>query len=167
MEVWADDPAGVVLWAGGLICDHALDGWGVVVRLPTLAADRALEILGAVVHRQEDRPRPAEPGLPMVSISAACDAPDRAAPVASYLGGPGFPTCSAFADNGFRHRLSAGARAFKAHALRASGLSADVAPIEVFRPAMAMPLAVVRGRIDRWPNAGQCNDASNTPETCC
>jgi len=162
MQVWAADPADAVLWAGGLICDHALDGWDVMVLLPNPSNSSALQILGAKVDVHDSHSAPTDSAHPVVTISAASDDPDREPQPTCYVCGP-------FEEYGygFRHRLSAGARAFKAHALRAAGLSADVASTELFRPAMPIPLSIVRGRIDRWQNAGQCNDASNTPETCC
>jgi len=49
VQVWAADPADAVLWAGGLICDHALDGWDVMVLLPNPSNSSALQILGAKV----------------------------------------------------------------------------------------------------------------------
>lgn len=167
MEVWADDPAGAVLWAGGLICDRAMAGWDVVVRLPVPSDGRSLEILGAGVRGHEEQYLPPDSGGPLVTLSDASPGPDREGEALSYLCGPVGPARLSLADNGFRHRLSVGARAFKAHALRASGLPGEVASTELFWPAMPLPFSVVRGRIDRWPNAGRCNDALNTPETCC
>ncbi len=171
MEVWANDPAGVVLWAGGLISDRVLAGWDVAVLLPTPLDHRALGILGAKVQRHGKQSAPLDLSTPlvMVNISAGAEDSDQEGRTLSYIGDPGEPETprTPLADNGFRHRLSVGARAFKAQALRASGLPAEVATTEYFRAATPVPLSIVRGRIDRWPNAGRCNDASNTPGTCC
>lgn len=167
MEVWADDPAGAVLWAGGLICDRAMAGWDVVVRLPATSDGRPLEILGAGVRGHDEQSGPPDLGIPLVTLSEAAVDPDRGREVRAYLCGPVGPDSPSLADNGFRHRLSVGARAFKAYALRASGLQEEVATIEQFWPARPLALCAVRGRIDEWLNAGLCNAASNTPETCC
>jgi len=167
MEIWTNDPAGAVLWAGGLICDRAMAGWDVVVRLPVPSDGRSLKILGADVRGHEEQYVPLDLGSPLVTLSDASSDTDRGREALSYLCGPVGPDSLSLADNGFRHRLSVGARAFKAQALRASGLPGEVASTELFWPAMPLPFSVVRGRIDRWPNAGRCNDALNTPETCC
>lgn len=167
MEVWAHDPTGAVLWAGGLICDRAMAGWDVVVRLPVPSDGRSLKILGAGVRGHEEQYVPPDLGSPLVTLSDASADPHREREALSYLCGPVGPDRLPFADNSFRHRLSVGARAFKAHALRASGLPLEVATTELFWPTTPIPLSVVRGRIDRWPNAGRCNGASNTPESCC
>ena len=162
LTIWADDPADAVLWAGGLICDHALGGWEVMVLLPGPSRDRALSILGAKIGNQEGHSRPRDLAVPVLEISAFSDDPDRPPWMTSYTCGPFEPN-----KHGFRHRLSMGARAFKAHALRAAGLTAEVAAAEIFRSTMPWLLTVSHGRIGRWPNAGQCNDASNTPGACC
>ncbi|NDJ88093.1 hypothetical protein [Mycolicibacter kumamotonensis] len=169
MEVWADDPGAAVRWAGGLICDRAMAGWDVVVRLPAPSGGAALKILGAGVRGHDEQAVPPEWAVPLVTMSGACCDPNCEHELLSYVCGSVVPDGLPLplADNGFRHRLSVGARAFKAHALRASGLPGEVAPTELFWPARPKPFSVVRGRIDRWPNAGRCNDASNTPETCC
>lgn len=162
LEVWAGDPAEAVLWAGGLICDRALDGWDVVVLLPDRSAGHALKILGATVDSHESHPRPTGLTGPMLTISAASGDPDQEPYVRSYVCGLFEPV-----GHGFRHRLSAGARAFKSYALRAAGLETEVAAAEMFRTTKLRPLTVAHGRIDRWPNAGQRNDASSTPGACC
>lgn len=165
LEVWAVEPADAVLWAGGLICDRALGGWDVVVLLANPSDDRALDILGAEIRGRESHSAPSDLANQVVTIRVGSDDLDETPQVEYYVCGP-------FAldgrdGRGFRHRLSAGARAFKAHALRAAGLEAEVATAEMFRPAMPRPLTVTHGRIGRWPNVGQSNDASSTPGACC
>ncbi|BBX21221.1 hypothetical protein MTER_06320 [Mycolicibacter terrae] len=159
MEVWADDPAGAVLWAGGLICDLAMAGWDVVVRLPVPSDGRSLEILGASVCGHEEQYVPHESAGPLVTLSDASPDPDREREALSYLCGPVGSDRLSFADNGFRHRLSVGARAFKAHALRASGLPGEVATTELFWPAMPLPFSV-EGSSD-----GRTLDDATTPRT--
>lgn len=174
LEVWAPNPADAVLWAGGLICDRALDGWDVLVSLPLRSDGRALEILGAEVGRHQAQSGPADLRTTLVKIDASSQEFDRAQQLFSYVCGPA-QCLPSVAGDGFRHRLSLAARAFKSYALKVSGLAAEVDATEVFRPANGLggtgsfpaDRPLVHGRIGRWPNAGQCNDASSTPGTSC
>ncbi|GFG72478.1 hypothetical protein MSEN_41980 [Mycolicibacter senuensis] len=165
LEVWAAEPADAVLWAGGLICDRALGGWDVVVLVPNPSDDRALDILGAEIRGRESHSTLPDLANPVVTIRVGSDDLDETPQVEYYVCGP-----LELDGYGFRHRLSAGARAFKAHALRAAGLEAEVATAEMFRPAHTAEAPTAHrhhGRIGRWPNVGQSNDASSTPGACC
>ncbi|WP_135454614.1 hypothetical protein [Mycobacterium sp. DL99] len=137
LEVMAESAEQAVIWAGGLICDRALEGWAVVVWLPELAATPALEIVGAQTRVCALDAEMTGAGAPLVRISQAgapriqtyvCDVPASDGP-------PSEGICLVSADSAFQHRLSGAARAFKAQALNACGSPADVGKTEAFRPA--------------------------------
>ncbi|MGE2728625.1 hypothetical protein ACQI4F_04040 [Mycolicibacterium vaccae] len=164
IDVIADSVAEAVRYAGGLMFDRRLAGWDVIVTSDDVAHVRALTILGARLRPlggPEDQPLPAHWGAATVVGPVA----------ASRLGGsyvlqwgqqrddstagPMTPLC---------HDLSAAARSFKAHALRAAGLPSDVDHIEQFwgsphgaaglRPTASWPPVLTRGRaVSRPPNA--------------
>lgn len=100
--VRAADTADVITSAGGWICDHVMAGWAVEVWLPEAAADGT-----------DLRP------LAILGARVHLSAED-ARPAA--IGRPQL----------VQHRLSAAARAFKTHALAASGLDCESAGLEAF-----------------------------------
>lgn len=142
LELLAADAEQVVIGAGGLICDRALDGWQVVVWMPDAAGSVALKILGAEVRLAGSEVAiAADIKLPLVQITPALDASsgvrqcqtylcDRSDPGGARVGRPG---PQAVADGVFHHRLSFAAQAFKAQALGACGSPAAVEVVEVFR----------------------------------
>lgn len=109
LDVRAASATEVIAIAGGWICDRAMAGWTVTVCIPEDVDARALSILGANAREwmYEDHS-----ALHLVSDHRRESAPPEPQRV--------------------RHRLSAAARAFKAHALTATGQPCAIAADEEF-----------------------------------
>lgn len=136
LDVIAVGTGDVVLTAGGWLYDRVMAGWQVNVLLPQGCDTRPLRVLGARVLDADTDLDVSGPMSQALAVSAEAFAADdrvktlvRKA-VASRLTevalwGEGWPLG---ADRGLtrtRYTLSAAARAFKAQALRAAGMSYD------------------------------------------
>lgn len=161
LVVVAVDASDVVAGAGGWLCDRVRAGWKVNVVMPESCDVRPLEILGVrTCHSGRDaRDLPAEPAALAVPADLfAADEGLRRHVTGALKRGAAEVTmwgpCTA-ADVGYRvdrtqYRLSTAARAFKAQALTAAGIPADVAPFEQFHscalwyPADGPDLTAVR-----------------------
>lgn len=145
MEVMASSPADAVRWAGGWMCDLAMSGWDVDVLVAGCFDSRPLDILGAGINElgaalERDCVRARAPMLTVATQlfdhdarvhSYVCDAVHHGA-TGFIVSEPGNPAGLLRPDS-FQHRMSAAARAFKAHALVAAGLDASVSAVESFR----------------------------------
>lgn len=161
LTVVATDTSDVVAGAGGWLCDRVRAGWKVNVVIPASCDVRPLEILGvrACFAGPDARDLPAEPAA--LAVPAGLFATDqglRRHVTGALRRGTAEVTmwgqCTT-ADVGYRvdrtqYRLSTAARAFKAQALAAAGISTDVAPVEQFHscalwyPADGPDLTAVR-----------------------
>jgi hypothetical protein len=158
LDVTACEVTDLVRHAGGWLYDRSMAGWAVTVALPgELVDDSPLRILGLSTERAEDDDDDGTPahapalaasvealaanrmlradvlramnrGLVEVTLwGSSAGAQGRAEPTRQFsvngLGGRVEPT---------QHVLSAAARAFKVHALRAVGLDEPVGAVETF-----------------------------------
>jgi hypothetical protein len=137
------DTADMVSGAGGLVCDSVRAGLRVEVCLETIGDERALQILGVRARPLPDRFH-FDPEWPDAVVFAAAlhernqvvrrllaDATRRRRSDVAGWGG----TWPIEPDAGIsiEHQLSSAARAFKLHAMNASGIAAHVSPTEPFR----------------------------------
>jgi hypothetical protein len=136
LTVLAADPRDVVASAGGLIYDRVRQGWRVTIRLPPDADARPLRILGADIA--DDAPDVDRELRTALLTTAALYTGDRVIR-AEVDGAVATRTTEVLVAGAVdevaqsvSHHLSAAAIAFKGHALLAAGLTAEVAPIEVF-----------------------------------
>lgn len=112
LRVWAPTVADAVRWAGGLMCDKALDGWHVVVEVRDPSDPQALHILGAGVE-----------------FSGSGDAD-----LFGHSGTSGSGVAPAQSSRAqVQHVVSLAARAFRARALEVAGIQATVGAVETFR----------------------------------
>jgi len=143
LTVVATETSDVVAGAGGWLYDRVRAGWKVNVVVPVSCDVRPLEILGVQArHAGRDAgDLPAEPAA--LAVPARLFAADqglrrhvtealRRGTAEVTMWGP-----CATADLGYRvdrvqYRLSTAARAFKAHALAAAGITTAVANVEQF-----------------------------------
>jgi hypothetical protein len=136
------DTADVISAAGGLVCDSIRAGLQVDVYLETLDDQRPLRILGTAANILPDA-FAVDPEWPdAVYIAAALHerhrdvrrlatrATRRQADVAIW---GATPPQGADPGGSTEHRLSSAARAFKLHAMKASGVAAQTAPVESFQ----------------------------------
>jgi hypothetical protein len=137
------DTADVVSGVGGLVCDSVRAGLQVEVYLGTLGDEVALQILGVQASALPDR-FDFDVDWPDAIVFATTlykqnsvvrrlvghAARRRHSDVAGWGG-----EWSTDPDSGIsiEHELSSAARAFKRHALNASGIAAHVSPTEPFR----------------------------------
>lgn len=157
LDVTARDVADVVRNAGGWLYDRATAGWDVMVVVTGDCDDTPLRILGVRTERSNaDDDDTAPPralalaastdamadcaplrddvlyalkrGLAEVTLWGDVGGQDRSDPV-SHFGSTGLER----GVESVEHELSAAARAFKAHALRAAGVDEPVGPVETFR----------------------------------
>lgn len=144
LDVTAHDVIDVVRSAGGWLFDRSMAGWDVVVALTRECDVRPLQILGVNTRDREPDDDPSV--LPRaVAIAASADVLaaepfvrenllrvlKRGSGDVTYWGE--WPHDLARGVRPVEHVLSAAARAFKAQALTALGLSEPVAPTELFR----------------------------------
>jgi hypothetical protein len=137
------DTADMVSGVGGLVCDSVRAGLQVEVCLETVGDDRALQILGVRARALPVR-FDFDPQWPDAVVFAAAlyernqavrrlvadSTRRRRSDVASWGGAwPTEPDSGMSVD----HRLSSAARAFKLHAMKASGIAAHVSSTEPFR----------------------------------
>ncbi len=112
LHVRAVSVAELISVAGGWLCDRAMAGWTTTVWTPQLEHTQSLAILGVTARSSAAEPHDAVDAL----VVAGASAPDIAR---------GRHGC-------VRHRISGGARAFKARALLAAGLPPNTADVETF-----------------------------------
>lgn len=161
LTVVAGDAGDVVGGAGGWLFDRVRAGWKVSVVIPASCDVRPLEILGVNTYFAGRDANDLAPEPAALAVSARLFGSDTALRrhvSAALKRGTAEVTmwgdCAA-ADVGFsvdrmQYRLSPAARAFKAQALAAAGLTAAVAPVEQFHscalwyPADGTDLTVVR-----------------------
>lgn len=143
LTVVATETSDVVVGAGGWLCDRVRAGWKVNVVVPASCDVRPLEILGVQArHAGRDAgDLPAEPAaLAVPARLFAADQGLRQHVTAALRRGTAEVTMwgqCATADVGYRvdrvqYRLSTAARAFKAHALAAAGITTAVTNVEQF-----------------------------------
>lgn len=161
LTVVATDTGDVVGGAGGWLFDRVRAGWKVSVVIPASCDVRPLEILGVRTYAagRDARELGDEPAALAVSARAFGSDPTLRRHVTGALkGGTAEVTMwgdSGTADIGYRvdrtqYRLSPAARAFKAAALAAAGVTTTVAPVELFHscalwyPADGPDLTAVR-----------------------
>jgi hypothetical protein len=147
LDVVAADAADVVRFAGGWLFDRAMAGWDVTVLLADHCNERPLCILGVAILDLEYALAPAGHRPPPQTLAAAADlfdcdprvrqgvlqALDHGATEVT-LWGHTWPTELDSHVGLVQHRLSAAARAFKAQALAAAGITPpSVAAVETFR----------------------------------
>lgn len=151
LRVNARDAADVVRHAGGWLIDRSMAGWDVTVVLTRECDTLPLRILG-VNSRVEPLDGDSEAPLRSLSLAASAQAladdDDLRAEIVSAMrrglgdvtvwgDAPGEPIPG---TESVDHVLSAAARAFKARALLAAGLSDAVEPVETFRSrTVALP----------------------------
>ena len=111
LDLRAASATEVIAIAGGWICDQAMAGWTVTVCIPEHVNARGLSILGATAREWTHDDDDDGGALRLVS-----DDRESAPPQLQRV----------------RHRLSAAARAFKAHALTAAGQPCTIAANEEF-----------------------------------
>lgn len=146
LTVIAPSLADVVLYAGGRLFDLITGGWDGVVLTADHADPRPLRILGARALDLETALAgpPAGRYLDAIMVEANLYSSDARVRQMVYrargegltdamLWGDDWPADLDAAAHPVRHRLSVAARAFKAHALAAAAVPADVSDIEVFR----------------------------------
>lgn len=114
LDVVAESVAEALQQAGGLMCDRSLAGWTVAVRTDDVSHPQALMILGAEIRAIE---QPA---------ATTCWCEQDRQTVVAQADRPPEETASNVRLQPVTHRLSAAARAFKAHALRAAGIDSGV-----------------------------------------
>ncbi len=170
LDVIAASVPDVIGSAGGWLADRALAGWDVNVFVPDTDDVAPLRILGVTPHRlAEMLPTRRDPRPPTaVAISAdmvAGDAAVREQLISKFvreipevtMWGSDVPQGMGDRFHSVEHVLSAAARAFKSHAMRAAAIYAGAAaPTEVFHsgsqrvPGERLRLATVT---DRAPSA--------------
>jgi hypothetical protein len=145
LTVIARSPADVVLYAGGRLFDLVTGGWDGVVLTADHSDPRPLRILGARAYDLETALAgpPAGRCLDAIMVEANLYSSDarvrqmvyraRDGLTEAMLWGDDWPADLDAAAPPVRHQLSVAARAFKAHALAAAAVPADVSDIEVFR----------------------------------
>ena len=150
--VLASDPADLVTWAGGLICDSVRAGLIVQVCLESFDDDLALRILGVDAFAMPDVfdfehwPDAIYFASDLYERNArvrrlVVDAARRhSADVAAWGGTQWLGTASGL---DVTHRLSSAARMFKQQALRAVGATMRIAPIEPFHSGQRRTLDAV------------------------
>lgn len=156
LDVVAADVADVVEHAGGWLFDRTMAGWDVTVLLADHADERPLHILGVATLDLEQAlatagERPAPQTLAASADLFGCDsrirhgillALDQGATEVTVWG-RSCPAELADSTGLVAHRLSAAARAFKAHALAAAGIGGTpVASTEVFRSRLLIRSSV-------------------------
>ena len=147
LDVVAADVADVVRFAGGWLFDRTMAGWDVTVLVADHPDERPLQILGARILDLEYTlatlgHRPPPQTLAAASDLFDCDSRVRQGVLQALdqgatdvtLWGKTWPVELDSHVGLVEHRLSAAARAFKAQALAAAGMSpALIGPIETFR----------------------------------
>jgi hypothetical protein len=134
LDVVGASPVDVVCSAGGWLYDRARAGWQVNVLLPRYGDTRALRILGVHVCELDAQVWPAstECATRGLAVSAAMFASDEwiRQEVLKAL------------DHWMTDVLTGAARAFKQHAMTATGISGPVGPTETLRSDMKACLPV-------------------------
>jgi hypothetical protein len=146
LVVIAPSLADVVRYAGGWLFDLVTGGWDSTVLTADHADPRPLRILGARPYDLETvlTGPPAGRCLHAIMVEANLYSSDARVRRMVYhasgegltevmLWGADWPEDLDSTADPVRHRLSVAARAFKAHALAAAAVPADVSDIEVFR----------------------------------
>jgi len=151
LTVLAPTVVDVVASAGGWLFDQVSAGWSVSVLLAVRGADRPLRILGAgnvglctvdACEQQGRRDRAVALSAELLLEShplrtAVLSTLDACQGTVTLWGNPS-PAEFQFNVDTLTYRLSAAAKAFKAHALLAAGAPWDCGrPIEVFRSGVA------------------------------
>ena len=155
LDVTACDVVDVVRHAGGWLYDRAMAGWDVAVTVTGDCDVTPLRILGVRTGRPatDDDESTAPPRA--LALAASADALISAADLRDDVLRTlkrGVDEVTMWGDCGVdgldrgvesvEHVLSAAARAFKAHALRAAGVDEPVGPVETFR---RRPTALLAG----------------------
>jgi hypothetical protein len=145
LDVTASDVVDVVRSAGGWLFDRSMAGWDVTVVVTGGCDPLPLQILGVntdPIESDDDATAPARAVALAASADAVCADPDLRADVLHamkrgigdvLIWGTSWPEGIERGVDVVEHELSAAARAFKARALLALGLSEPVGPIETFR----------------------------------
>ena len=139
LTVVASDVVDVVTGAGGWLYDRVRAGWRVTVVVPAFSDVRPLDILGVttVTAGRQARQLSTEPAALAVSARAFGVDAELKRHVARALE-QGTTEVTMWGDHAaagavpVQFRLSPAARAFKAHALTAAGVSATVSGTEQF-----------------------------------
>jgi hypothetical protein len=162
LEVTAHEVEDVVRSAGGWLFDRSMAGWDVTIVLARGGDVRPLEILGAGTHRHEpDDDSSAPPRGLALAVSSGVVATDpqvrhevlralKRGLTEVTLWGDSWPVALDSGAEPVEHVLSGAARAFKAQALAALGLSEPVGPVETFRNRTT---AFLGGYSDLTPSA--------------
>lgn len=152
LAVLGRNESDVVHWAGGLLCDRVMSGWRVDVYLVECADERPLRILGfgasdfseaAARNDEESGDQRAWPDAMVVSpelygnnarIRHHVGVAVRRHRVAVAVWGGDWPVGLPAGAGRLDYTLSEAAKAFKAHAMVASGAAGvDVSPTESYR----------------------------------
>lgn len=153
LDVIAASVGDVVQSAGGWLFDRAMAGWDVTLHIVEQSDSRPLQILGIDANSlDETLGSPAAwPAGHSVAVAAdvfttharvrknAARALERGLTEVTLWGDNWPPELNRRAE-AVQHRLSAAARAFKAHAMTAAGIPSDsIAPTETFRSSRRHP----------------------------
>ncbi|MDP9166875.1 MAG: hypothetical protein M3O32_12575 [Actinomycetota bacterium] len=145
LDVTASDVTDLVRSAGGWLFDRSLAGWDVHAVLTVAGDVRPLQILGVTTESRElddDEAAPACAVALAASADAVCSDAELRADVLGamkrgigdvLIWGSSWPDGIERGVDTVEHELSAAARAFKACALAALGLSETVGPTETFK----------------------------------
>jgi hypothetical protein len=145
LDVTASDVADLVRSAGGWLFDRSMAGWDVTVVVSGGCDPLPLQILGVNTELRElddDESAPARALALAASTDAVHADPELRAQILGAMKrgigdvlvwGHSWPEGVGRGVEEVEHELSAAARAFKAHALTALGLSETVDPIETFK----------------------------------
>ena len=137
--VLAVDAADIVTAAGGVIIDLVRAGWIVEAYLKAVSDERALRILGVKAQAlptrfdEQDLPDAIYCSTELLSNRGVRMITEAARRNGGEVAFWGDDPCDIEAGATARHRLSPAAKAFKAHAMTAAGVSAHVNPTEAFR----------------------------------
>lgn len=154
LDVTACDVADVVRHAGGWLYDRAMAGWDVAVTVTGDCDVTPLRILGVRTERPE--PDEDDAGAPprALALAASADVLIATAELRDDVLRTlkrGIAEVTVWGESGVDgldrgvesvdHVLSAAARAFKTHALRAAGIDEPAGPVETFRRKATVFLA--------------------------
>jgi hypothetical protein len=146
LDVTACDVADVVRHAGGWLYDRAMAGWDVAVTVTGDCDVTPLRILGVRTERPPTDDDDAGAPPRALALAASADALVAAAGLRDDVLRTlkrGVAEVTVWGEGGVdgldrgvesvEHVLSAAARAFKTHALRAAGVDEPAGPVEIFR----------------------------------
>lgn len=133
LHISATDSTELISVAGGWLCDRAMAGWAMTVRVPSLDHARSLAILGIAAHEIGGHDDLATDALVFTPDAGRVLASDRFIRV--------------------RHHVSVAARAYRARAFRAADLSPSTVDIETFWLSAQSGLSATRSCVSPLTSA--------------